>query len=110
MKQYVIDELRPEDYEKLKSYMDANVGASGMEGIYWLELEHDILSDIQKAHTDCLPFYFVIALDSSTMVCEFLVRTKNKIRCECIAYATEQQRNWLIRRIDAVLETLGIIS
>ena len=39
---------------------------------------------------------------------ELLVRTQNRIRCECIAYATDEQRNWLIRLVDDMLAQLGI--
>jgi hypothetical protein len=42
------------------------------------------------------------------MVCEFLVRSPKRIRCDCIAYATEAQRNWLIDVVDAMLEAVGI--
>ena len=110
MKQYVIDELRPEDYDKLRSSLSEYFEPSDIDGIYWVVLDRNMLSDIQADHTECRPFYFAIELGPSKIACELLVRTKNKIRCSCINYATEQQRNWLIGRIDALFEELGIIS
>ena len=48
MKQYVIDELRPKDYEMIKSFMDENFGSSKVDGVYWLQLDPKILTPVQK--------------------------------------------------------------
>lgn len=110
MKQYVIDELRAEDYDKLKSYLGEHFEPSDIDGVYWVILDRNILSDIQANHAECGPFYFAIELDYSKIACELLVRNKNKIRCSCISYANENQRNWLIEKVDALFGQLGIIS
>ena len=44
------------------------------------------------------------------MIVELLVRTKNRVRCDCIAYADEKQFVWLIQYIDAVFEKLDIMT
>jgi len=108
MKQYVIDELRPVDYEKIRAYLDKNFDAAGIDGIYWLPLDRDILSNVQTEHTECQPFYFAVNLGPMIMACELLVRSKNIIRCNCVGYATEKQRNWFIQTIDAIFEKLEI--
>ncbi len=110
MKQYVIDELRPEDYEKIKAYLDENFGSSGVDGIYWMPLDISILTDVQAEHTKCQPFYFAIDIEQNRMACELLVRTRSRVRCNCISYATENQLIWLIRIVDAIFEKLGIIT
>jgi hypothetical protein len=89
MKQYVIDELRPADYEKIKAYLDENLDASGVDGIYWMPLDQ-------------------INLEPTVMACELLVRSKNTIRCNCIGYATEKQHNWFIQIVDDIFEKLEI--
>ncbi len=108
MKQYVIDELRPADYEKIRAYLDENLDASGLDGIYWILLDQDILNNVQAEHTGCQPFYFAIDLEPTIMACELLVRSKNIIRCNCVGYATEKQRNWFIQVVDAIFEKLEI--
>lgn len=110
MKQYVIDELRPEDYNTLKPYLSEHFEPSDIDGVYWVILDRNILSDIQANHAECGPFYFAIELDHSKIACELLVRNKKKIRCGCISYANENQRNWLIEKVDALFEKLGILS
>jgi len=108
MKQYVIDELRPKDYESVKAHLEENFSTSDVDGIYWIQLDQNILSKIQAEHTDCQPFYFAVDLESNHITFELLIRTKNRIRCDCMRYATEKQRNWLIRLADSIFDTLEI--
>jgi hypothetical protein len=108
MKQYVIDELRPKDYEMIKAFMDENFGSSNVDGVYWLQLDHNILTPVQKEHTECQPFYVAVDLESNLVAFELLVRTKNRMRCSCMGYATEKQRNWLMGFADAMFDKLGI--
>lgn len=110
MKQYVIDELRPDDYKKLKAYLDENFNSSDIDGIYWIPFEQENLTDIQAGHTECQPFYFAIELNPDILACELLVRTKNRVRCDCIGYATEKQLSWLIGFLDGIFNKLEIIT
>jgi hypothetical protein len=110
MKQYVIDQLRPTDFEAVKAYLDENFESSDVGGIYWIPLEEDILTDVQAEHTECRPFYFAVDLEQNYMSSEFLVRTKNTMRCTCMGYATEKQRNWIIRFADALFDKLEITT
>ena len=108
MKQYVIDELRPDDYKKIKDYLEEHFGPSTVDGIYWIPLDEDLLSEVQAEHAECRPFYFAIDLEPNLMACEFLIRTRTKVRCSCIRYATERQRNWIVQFADTVFENLMI--
>ena len=110
MKQYVIDELRPDDYQKLKAYLDENFNSSNIDEIYWIPLEQENLTDIQAGHTECQPFYFAIELNPDILACELLIRTKSRVRCDCITYATEKQLSWLVRFVDGMLNRLEIIT
>lgn len=108
MKQYVIDGLRLGDYQKLKEYLDRHTEVAGIGGIYWLELEESLLTPEQAAHADCRPHVFALMLEETYLACELLVRIKKNIRCDCMAYATKAQRDWLIDQTEAILEKLGI--
>ena len=108
MKQYVIDELRPVDFEKIKKHMDENYGSSEIDGIYWIPVDRQYLTSEQAEHTDCGPHYTVMVLEQNMLACEFLVRTKNRVRCSCMGYANEVQRNWIIRFADNIFDTLEI--
>ncbi|MBW2440744.1 MAG: hypothetical protein JRH12_09735 [Deltaproteobacteria bacterium] len=110
MKQYVVDELRPQDYEALKKYLDKEFGPAEMDGIYWIPVAAELLADIQRQHAQCRPHYLALDLDQGRIACELLVRTKTRMRCDCIQYATERQRNWLIELIDNIFNRLGVMS
>lgn len=108
MRQYLIDEIRREDYKKIKAYLDENFGSAGVDGIYWIPLGQENLTAVQVKHKECQPFYFAIELEPSLMACELLVRSGNRMRCKCIGYATEKQRNWFIRFVDSIFERLEL--
>ena len=110
MKQYVIDEIRLQDYETVKSYLDEHFGQSGVEGLYWISLDETLLSDVQRAHQACAPFFMALELGEDRLAGELLVRTRSRVRCDCIHYADERQRNWLIQTMDAIFEKLEIIT
>jgi len=108
MKQYLIDGLRLSDYGKLKAYLDKYLKFSPLGGIYWLELDRQLLTPIQKEHEECQPHVFALMLEETYLSCEFLVRIKKNIKCDCMDYATREQRDWLINQADAIFEKLDI--
>jgi len=108
MKQYVIDELRPDDYQKIKQYLDKHFGPMEMGGIYWIPLDAALYSKEQATHADCHPMCFAIHLELSSLSAELLVRTKNRIRCDCIRYANEIQLNWLVDFVDSIFSRFDI--
>ena len=110
MKQYVVDEIRPDDHHKLEQYLDTSYGPAEMGGIYWVPLPAEMLTEIQLAHTDCQPFYFAIELEEDRLALELLVRTKSRIRCDCIGYASGEQRIWIMAVVDAMFEKLDIAT
>jgi hypothetical protein len=110
MKQYRIDELRPKDYESLKTYLDEDFGPSQMEGIYWIPVHDDLLDEVQSAHTDCQPMYFAVELKQEAISFELLIRTRNRVRCDCIHYANALQRQSIISFADTMFETLKILT
>ncbi|UCD86336.1 MAG: hypothetical protein JSV01_00700 [Desulfobacterales bacterium] len=110
MKQYRIDELRPGDYEKIKTHLDERFGSSHREGVYWVSLDPDLMDQVQAAHVDCQPFYFAVVLELSVISFELLIRTRNRMRCDCIHYANKAQRDSIIRFADTIFDELKILT
>ncbi|WP_022664176.1 hypothetical protein [Desulfospira joergensenii] len=108
MKQYQIDGLRLEDYHRLKEYLDQHLDSAPVGGIYWLEIERKLLTPIQTDHKECGPHVFALMLEETFLSCEFLVRIKKNIKCDCMGYATREQRDWLMDQVDGLLEKLSI--
>ncbi len=109
MKQYVVDEIRSEDYMQIKAFLDKEYGESELGGLYWIPVDGALLTPLQSCHQLCQPFYVALDLEPGRLSCELLVRTKERVRCDCMAYATEEQRNWIINRVDRVFNQLEII-
>jgi hypothetical protein len=110
MKQYVIDQLRPDDYKKLRDYLDEHYGPSQVEGLYWIPVQDNLLNRVQAAHVSCQPFYFAVELQLTSISFELLIRTTNRVRCDCINYADKAQRENIIYFADKLFERLKILS
>lgn len=110
MKQYVIDEIRYQDYEKIKAYLDETYGSSGLDGLYWLPVDEALLTETQRTHSQCAPFFMSLELTEDRLAGELLVRTHNRVRCDCIQYADKRQRDWLIETMDALFKRLGLFT
>lgn len=79
-----------------------------MTGLYWLPLGDELLTGIHADHKECGPHYFALELQEDRLACEFLVRAEQTVRCNCIRYASQVQRDWLIDYIDSIFEKLEI--
>ncbi|MBW1966467.1 MAG: hypothetical protein JRI48_03605 [Deltaproteobacteria bacterium] len=111
MRQYVVDELRPKEVEKIREYLDENCDLSDIEGLYWLKIPDDILSPAQYEHKSCQPHCVAIELGDKWVKFEMLVRSRQKIRwirCKCVSFATHQQRAFLLSFVDNLLDRTGI--
>jgi len=108
MKQYVIDQLRESDYEQIRDYLTHHTETAAMEGIYYVDLPRELYSSLQKDHGDCQPYYFAINLTRKQVGFEWLIRSRNTLRCACIGYATPDQRDYIIDYADGMLERLRI--
>lgn len=108
MKQYVIDQLRPSDYEQVRSFLDENTQGTALDGMYWVDLPEELRSTVQVEHARCGPHYFAVNLELDAVSFELLIRSKQVLRCSCIGYATPDQREHIIRFADRMLEELGI--
>jgi hypothetical protein len=108
MKQYVIDQLRETDHEKVLEFLQKNAGASEFGDVFWVQLPVELYSDTQRAHEQCAPFRFAVNLSLNRVDFELLVRSRQVLRCSCIGYADENQRNYIIDYADRMLEELKI--
>ena len=110
MKQYVIDQLRENDFLKLEDYLNKNSETGELPGIYWIHLPNSLLQTTQLEHTDCQPFYFAVNLDLNSIRFELLIRTRSRLRCACIQYASQKQRDFIINYADQQFDKLGLMT
>ena len=110
MKQYVIDQLREGDFLKLEEYLDSNSEAGELPGIYWIPMPEKLYGKLQREHADCQPFYFAVYLDLQSISFELLIRTRKRLRCGCIQYASEKQRDYILDYADGLFEELNLMT
>lgn len=108
MKQYVIDQLREQDTEALENHLRQQYGPPALGRVYWVALDPEYFTPVQAAHEDCHPLFFALQIKPGAFAGEFLVRTHQRVRCDCMDYATKAQRNWLIDLMDSIVRQLGI--
>lgn len=108
MKQYVIDQLRESDYDRIRDYLANHAESAAMEGIYYVDLPDALYTDMQKTHNHCQPYYFAVNLTRKQVGFEWLIRSRNTLRCACIGYATQAQRDYIIDYADGMLDRLRI--
>ncbi|UCG11035.1 MAG: hypothetical protein JSU72_10720 [Deltaproteobacteria bacterium] len=110
MKQYVIDQLREEDFQRLERHLTSRAEAGELPGIYWLTVPESLYEEQQQEHKDCQPFYFAINLDRQAISFELLIRTRKRLRCSCIKYADQKQRDYILTYADGLFEELKLIT
>lgn len=108
MKQYVIDQLRPSDHRQILDFLDRTAERTALDGIYWVDLPEELCEPVQREHSRCWPHYFAVNLEFDQVAFELLIRSKQVLRCNCIAYATPRQREFILRFADDMLEELNI--
>jgi len=110
MRSYLIEEFYPEQLELVRKALAARGLSGGLEGIYYLPVPEELLSDVQRAHASaCGPHILVLeVVDETSLKLEMLVRARGKLRCECVTYATPEQSAFAIAWIDDFIRQLDI--
>ena len=106
MRQYQLDEIPRNDIPRVREYLNQHAVAAGLEGIWWVNLQEDLLSPEQFSHRDCRPFRFAVEVGDDFVRFEFLIRSLKTMRCSCIGYATRQQRDFILAYADRLVEEL----
>lgn len=108
MRQYLIDEIPRPLMPKVEAYLGSKAQPSGLEQIFWLPLPESLLSPVQRAHKACGPHYLAVETGRDFVKFEFLVRSRNRFRCECIAFATPEQEAFLLDFAKALIHDLEL--
>ena len=113
MRQYLLDEIIRKDIPRVRDYLNEHALASGLADIWWVDLPEDLLSPEQFEHQQCRPFRFAVEVGEpevgdSFLRFEFLIRSREKMRCACIGYATRQQRDFILAFADRLVAELAL--
>ncbi len=109
MLQFVVDELRPNEIERIVAFLEKSCKKSELDNLFWLYLPDDLLTPVQYQHKDCKPFCAGIEVTEDKVIFEMLIRSRSRLRCNCISYATDQQRQFILNFVDTVLKEAEIL-
>ncbi|MCG8529329.1 MAG: hypothetical protein MI749_01565 [Desulfovibrionales bacterium] len=109
MRLYLLEDLTRDNIQAITARLNDMELAGSMEGIFWLPCPAELLSETQQAHSnECGPHCMAVEIEGTTVRMELLVRARNKLRCECVSYASPDLRAHMIQYIDDMLNDLGI--
>lgn len=109
MRSYQIDEFTPEQMETINARFTEKGFASSIPLLFQIPLPDDLMGPEQTEHAEsCGPFYMAVETGKDWLRLEFLVRARQILRCSCVAYATKEQRDFMMDYIDTTLKEWDI--
>lgn len=106
MRSLLLDELSSQDVAKVRQHLKEQATASGLEDLYWIELPSELLADLQTAHQHCQPHRLAVEVGQDFVKFELLIRPVGSLRCECGAYASDEQRRFILETADRMVAEL----
>jgi hypothetical protein len=109
MRSYYIDEFVPGELERLAERLDSMELSAGVEDLYWLPVPRVLLTPMQKKHeSECGPYVLALEILDDALRLELLVRARNRLRCDCVAYAGQKLAYYMIKYLHGLLDELKI--
>ncbi len=114
MRSYLIEDIYPDQLERISSALADNGYTGGLDGLFYLPVPQELLTPVQQAHAaECGPHIMALEVGlgeggEGVLKLELLVRAQNRLRCECVCYATPAQRTHAIDFLDAFIRRLDI--
>ncbi len=108
MRAYLIDELPPSRIKEIYEFLRKHAIRSNLDQIFWVRIPDDLLNETQFQHSRCRPHVFAVELGPDWIKLELFVRTLKSMRCDCPAYCTPMQRDYIFKFGDGMIEQLKI--
>ncbi len=109
MRSYTIDDLTPEDCEKIREYLNAQELQGSLPGIFWLPVDQCFFTAEQNEHANkCGPYAMAFEVEDNFVRLEFLVRGRNALHCNCVGYACPPLEQAMMRKVESIFASLSI--
>lgn len=108
MKQFVVDQLHPQETEKIRDALTGLFGEPAFDGVFWVPLDPEIMNPVQREHAGCHPLVFAVDVGEDRVSAELLIRTLSRMRCDCMGMADERQILFILDFFDRILREAGI--
>ncbi len=111
MYSYLIDELKPQEIERIIHYLEYHGYKGPIKDIYWIEIPNHLLNPTQKNHvSECGPYILSLETGKTWIKLELLVRPRNTLHCTCMALANPEQRSYGMNLLDHIFMDLGLVD
>jgi len=95
--------------DQIKQSLNQKCSNQPIDNLYWINIPKKLYLPLQREHElSCGPYYFAIETGQHWLKAELLVRSSQKIRCECICYADKAQREYILNWMDQLLSQLNV--
>jgi len=109
VRSYCLDDFVPGELERLAERLESMELSAGVEKLYWLHIPQDLLTPLQTEHArECGPYALALEILDGALRLELLVRARNRLRCECVAYAEQRLVSRMILYLHGLLDELNI--
>ncbi|WP_291323615.1 hypothetical protein [Desulfonatronospira sp.] len=109
MRSYMIQDIKPADIHKITSHLQETGYKNPLDGLFWLPLPRSLWASDQEEHShQCGPYYLALELGPDWLRLEFLVRSEQRLRCDCIKYADSRQREAMMEFLDQLIRNRDI--
>ncbi len=108
MQAFSVENLDKDEVRRLREALKAFTKPSPIEGLFWIPIPEEVLAPIQRGHVSCQPHYFAVELGEDFISFDFLVRNFQRIRCDCITLANNQQKLFLLNLAKKIFEAAGV--
>ncbi|MGD2126273.1 MAG: hypothetical protein PVG99_09350 [Desulfobacteraceae bacterium] len=108
MRSYFLDEIPLADIKKARTFLEQNTIRAELGDIFWVRIPDDLLNHTQFQHRGCQPHVFAIELGEKWIKMEFFIRSLKGLRCECQAYCTPEQIQFILNFAHHMLTDLAI--
>ncbi len=110
MRSYYIDGLEEQQLEKITELLTSMNLHDSMPGLFWLPIPKDMYTPIQDEHAkQCGPFVMALEIERDALRLELLVRARNALHCNCVAYAAPSLQMHMMRYVEELCKKLEII-
>lgn len=105
MRSYLVEDIINSDAQKIEGALKGKGFSGPMDGLYYLPVPDGMLQEMQVEHLpECGPYMMALevnyGIENAHLKLELLVRARNTLRCDCMAYAGAELRAHMIEFLD----------
>ncbi len=109
MRSYLVEGIEDAQLEKLSQLLTDMQLHGSMTGLFWLPIPTAMHTPLQEEHAkDCGPYVMGFEIKHQSVQLEFLVRAKNALHCQCVAYASPALQMHMMHYVEDLFAELAI--